>query len=196
MFSGIVEEIGMVAEDGMYDGKLVVAAARVVSGDGKLVVSDSVSVSGACLTVTGIEGGRFSVDVAPETMRRTWFSDLHVGSHVNLERALRYGDRVGGHMVQGHIDGVGQVTATEVERDAKLITVECPQEIGRYVVEKGFVALDGVSLTCFDCSPTSFTFTLIPYTAVHTTLGSLGEGDLVNIETDLTGKYVERFVSK
>lgn len=196
MFSGIVEEIGMVAEHGMYGGKLVVAAARVVSGDGKLEVSDSVSISGACLTVTDIQGSWFSVDVAPETMRRTWFSDLHVGSHVNLERALKYGDRVGGHMVQGHIDGVGRVAKASVERDAKLITVECEEEMGRYVVEKGFVAVDGVSLTCFDCSPTSFKFTLIPYTAVHTTLGVLREGDLVNIETDLTGKYVERFVSK
>ena len=196
MFSGIVEEIGMVAEHGMYDGKLVIAAARVFSGDGKLEVSDSVSISGACLTVTDIQGSWFSVDVAPETMRRTWFSDLHVGSHVNLERALRYGDRVGGHMVQGHVEGVGRVAKASAERDTKLITIECEEEMGRYVVEKGFVAVDGVSLTSFDCSPTSFTFTMIPYTAVHTTLGGLREGDLVNIETDLTGKYVERFVSE
>ena len=196
MFSGIVEEIGMVAEHGMYEGKLVVAAARVVSGPAGVEVSDSISISGSCFTVTEIRDNWIALDVAPETYRRTWFSDLHVGSHVNLERALKFGDRVGGHMVQGHIDGVGRVTKTTVERDAKLITVECPKEIGRYVVEKGFVAVEGVSLTSFDCTPTSFTFTLIPYTAVHTTLGGLHVGDTVNVETDLTGKYVERFVSR
>ncbi len=196
MFSGIVEEVGMIAEHGRYEGKLVIAAARVVSGSDGLEVSDSLSISGSCFTVTEIRDNWVSLDVAPETYRRTWFQDLHVGSHVNLERALKYGDRVGGHMVQGHVDGVGHVTKTTVERDAKLITVECPKEIARYVVEKGFVAVEGVSLTSFDCTPSGFTFTLIPYTAVHTTLGSLRVDDSVNIETDLTGKYVERFVSR
>ena len=196
MFSGIVEETGTVAEFGRYDGKLVIAAGRVVAGSEKLAVSDSISVSGACFTVTEIQSNWFSVDIVPETMRSTWFSDLHVGSHVNLERALRYGDRVGGHMVQGHVEGVGQVVATKSDRDAKLITVECHEELSRYIVEKGFVAVDGASLTCFDCAPTSFTFTLIPYTAINTTLGGLRAGDLVNIETDMTGKYVERFISK
>ena len=196
MFSGIVEETGTVTEFGKNDGKLIIAAGRVVTGNGKLGVSDSISVSGACLTVTEIQSNWFSVDVVPETMRQTWFFDMRVGSHVNLERALRYGDRVGGHLVQGHVEGVGQVVSTESDRDAKLITIECPEEQSRYIVEKGFIAVDGVSLTCFDCTPTSFTFTLIPYTAIHTTLGGLRAGDLVNIETDMTGKYVERFISK
>lgn len=196
MFSGIVEEVGVIAEHGRYEGKLVVAAARVMSGSDGLEVSDSVSVSGSCFTVTELQDNWISLDVAPETYRRTWFDELHVGSHVNLERALRYGDRVGGHMVQGHVDGIGRVTDAVVEREAKLITVECSDEIARYVVEKGFVAVEGVSLTSFDCTPSGFTFTLIPYTAVHTTLGSLRIGDSVNIESDLTGKYVERFVSR
>lgn len=195
MFSGIVEEIGVVAEHTMYDGKLVVAAARVVTGEDRIAISDSVSISGSCFTVTEIRDNWFSADVSPETMRRTWFSDLRVGSHVNLERALKYGDRVGGHMVQGHVEGVGRVTNTVSERDAKIITVECPDEIARYVVEKGFVAVEGVSLTSFDCTAREFNFTLIPYTAVHTTLGGLRVGDPVNIETDLTAKYVERFTT-
>ena len=115
MFSGIVEEVGMIAEHGRYEGKLVVAAARVISGEDRLSVSDSLSISGSCFTVTAIRDNWVSLDVAPETYRRTWFQDLHVGSHVNLERALKYGDRVGGHMVQGHVDGVGRVTKTTVE---------------------------------------------------------------------------------
>ncbi len=196
MFSGIVEEIGRVADYNPSNGVLAVTAARVLFGDDGLRVSESVSVSGACLTVTGVMSNSFLVDISPETRRSTWFADLEEGIHVNLERALKYNSRVGGHLVQGHVDGTGRVLEVEDDGDAKLVTVDCREAIGRYMVEKGFVALDGVSLTTFDCTPTRFTFTLIPFTAIHTTLGILKPGDTVNIETDLTGKYIERFTAR
>ena len=195
MFSGIVEEVGRVADYNPSNGALVIAASRVLVGDDGLRLSDSVSVSGACLTVTGIMPNTFLVDISPETRRSTWFTEFKQGTHVNLERALKYNSRIGGHLVQGHIDGTGQVEKVDYDGDAKLVTVACPQSTSRYIVEKGFVAVDGVSLTTFDCTPNSFTFTLIPFTAIHTTLGVLKAGQTVNIETDLTGKYIERFTT-
>ena len=196
MFSGIVEEVGRVSEYSASHGVLSVSAALVLTGEDGLRISDSVSVSGACLTVTGVMPDRFLVDISPETRRSTWFADFREGTHVNLERAMRYNSRVGGHLVQGHVDGVGEVSMVKYDGDAKLITIDCSKEIGRYVVEKGFVAIDGVSLTTFDCRPDGFTFTLIPYTAIHSTLGVLRPGDSVNIETDLTAKYIERFLER
>ena len=195
MFSGIVEEVGRVADYNPSNGSLTVSAARVLAGSDGLRISESISVSGACLTATAITANSFLVDVSPETRRSTWFTDLKRGTHVNLERALKYNSRVGGHLVQGHVDGIGVVTAVKDEIDAKLVTIECSESMSRYVVEKGFITVDGVSLTTFDCTPDSFTFTLIPFTAIHTTLGIAKPGDTVNIETDLTGKYIERFVA-
>lgn len=195
MFSGIVEEVGRVADYNPSNGTLTVSAARVLAGDDGLRISESVSVSGVCLTVTGITTNSFLVDVSPETRRSTWFADLRVGRHVNLERALKYNSRVGGHLVQGHVDGTGTVTAVKDEIDAKLVTIQCSESMSRYIVEKGFITVDGVSLTTFDRTATSFTFTLIPFTAIHTTLGTAKPGDTVNIETDLTGKYIERFTT-
>lgn len=194
MFSGIVEEVGRIHSFSPSSGRLAISAQRVLAGEDGLRISDSVSVSGACLTVTSLEATRFHVDVTPETQRATWFSELSPGAHVNLERALRFGSVVGGHLVQGHVEGLGNVTDIRYDGDAKLVTVRCAGVISRYIVEKGFVAIEGVSLTAFDWSPDSFTFTLIPYTAIHTTLGVLKVGDTVNIETDQTGKYIERFV--
>ena len=197
MFSGIVEEVGRVAEYNPSNGALVIAASRVLVGDDGLRISDSVSVSGACLTVTGIMPNTFLVDISPETRRSTWFTEFKRGTHVNLERALKYNSRIGGHLVQGHVDGTGQVEKVDYDGDAKLITMShVTQSMSRYIVEKGFVAVDGVSLTTFDCTPDSFTFTLIPFTAIHTTLGVLKVGQAVNIETDLTGKYIERFSAR
>ena len=195
MFSGIVEEVGRVADYNPSNGALTVSAARVLAGDDGLRISESISVSGACLTATAITTNSFLVDVSPETRRATWFTDLEQGTHVNLERALKYNSRVGGHLVQGHVDGTGTVTDVKNEGGAKLLTIECHESICRYVVEKGFIAVDGVSLTTFDRTATSFTFTLIPFTAIHTTLGTAKPGDTVNIETDLTGKYIERFTT-
>ena len=195
MFSGIVEEVGRITDYNPSNGTLTVTALQVLFGDEGLRVSDSVSVSGACLTVTGVTSNTFSVDISPETRRSTWFDDLEPGSHVNLERAMKYNSRVGGHLVQGHVDGIGKIVEVKYDGDAQLITIECPENMNRYIVEKGFVAVDGVSLTTFDCTPTNFTFTLIPFTAIHSTLGVLKPGDAVNIETDLTAKYIERFIS-
>ena len=196
MFSGIVEEVGRVAEYNPSNGALVIAASRVLVGDDGLRLSDSVSVSGACLTVTGIMPNTFRVDISPETRRSTWFTEFKQGTPVNLERALKYNSRIGGHLVQGHVDDTATVTEVKDDRDAKLITIQCHESMSRYIVEKGFVAVDGVSLTTLDCTPDSFTFTLIPFTAIHTTLGVLKVGQAVNIETDLTGKYIERFVHR
>ncbi len=195
MFSGIVEEVGRVADFNPTNGALTVSAFRVLAGGDGLRISESVSVSGACLTVTAITNNTFLVDVSPETRRSTWFTDLKPGTHVNLERALKYNARVGGHLVQGHVEGTGIVTAVTDEIDAKLVTIECSKTLSRYIVEKGFITVDGVSLTTFNCTPTSFTFTLIPFTAIHTTLGISKPGDTVNIETDLTAKYIERFTA-
>ncbi len=196
MFSGIVEEVGTVTAFDTDSGRLVVSASTVLDGEDGLRVSESVSVSGACLTVTATDIGEFTVEVSPETIRRTWFSHLTAGSQVNLERALKYGQRVGGHMVQGHIDAIGQIADIRPDGDAKLVRIEGPAEIIRYAVEKGFIAVDGVSLTCFDCTATDFTFTMIPYTASHTTLGALKLGVSVNIEADLTAKYIERLIPR
>lgn len=196
MFSGIVEEVGRITRYNASSGELVVEASRVLSGEDGLRVSESVSVSGACLTVTGVTPGNFHVEITPETRRSTWFSDLTVGMNLNLERALKYNSRVGGHLVQGHVDGIGRVQNVVQDGGAKLLTIGCTENVSRYIVEKGFVAVDGVSLTTFDCTPTSFTFTLIPFTAIHTTLGVVKPSDAVNIETDLTGKYIERFVTQ
>ena len=196
MFSGIVEEVGTVSEYEPSTGRLVIEAITVLeNGDDGLQVSDSVSVSGACLTVTHKMSDRFYVDVSPETIRSTWFENLVAGTRVNLERALRYASRVGGHLVQGHVDGIGHVEQSVDDGDNKLVTISCTEHVARYIVEKGFIAVDGVSLTTFKCNQNSFTFTLIPFTASHTTLGVLQPGDAVNIETDLTGKYIERFVN-
>ena len=196
MFSGIVEEVGRVEKFDPSNGELVINAASVLAGDDGLRSSDSISVSGACLTVTGIMPNTFLVDISPETRRSTWFTEFKQGTHVNLERALKYNSRIGGHLVQGHVDGTATVTEVKDDGDAKLITIQCSESMSRYIIEKGFVTVDGVSLTTFDCTPDSFTFTLIPFTAIHTTLGVLKVGQAVNIETDLTGKYIERFTAR
>lgn len=196
MFSGIVEAIGNVdAVDASDDGAtLTVCAPTLLTGDGALAVSESISVSGACLTATDvdIEHRRFRVDVTPETLRRTTLGSLAAGARVNLERALRYGDRVGGHLVQGHVDGVGTVESVQPDGTATLVRVAASADIIAYTVEKGFVALDGVSLTCFNCDESGFSFSLIPFTAQQTTLGDAQAGAQLNVETDMTAKYVER----
>ena len=197
MFSGIVEAVGTVSSLEMSDDGATVSirSGAVMSGEDELTGSESISISGACLTVIGITSDTFTVDVSRETLRRTWFKDISVGSRVNLERALKYGARVGGHLVQGHIDGTAEIGRVEDDGDAKLIEVRCVADKMKYIVEKGFVALDGVSLTCFDCNESSFYISLIPFTAAHTTLGELKPDAEVNIETDMTAKYVERSIA-
>lgn len=194
MFSGIVEEVGTIESIDASSpvASMRIGAASILRDSDPLRVADSVSVSGVCLTATEVDRSTFRVDVTPETLGKTTLSLLKTGERVNLERALRYGDRVGGHLVQGHVEGIGVVTDVDQDGDAKLIRVSAPADIICYTIEKGFIALDGVSLTCFDCDDGGFTFTLIPFTAAHTTLGEAEVGTKLNVETDMFAKYVER----
>lgn len=189
MFTGIVEEVGTVVE--VTPGGLTIGASRVLEGLG---LGDSVSVNGACLTATGLGPGSFSVDVVPETLRRTNLGSLAEGSPVNLERGVRAGGRLDGHIVQGHVDGTGNIESISEDGDAVMVSIEAGPSIMRYVVEKGFVALDGVSLTIVGCDEERFSVTIIPHTRESTTLGIRKPGDDVNIEVDILAKYVERLI--
>ena len=190
MFTGIVEEIGRVTEAG--PDRLVIEAPRVT---GDLKVSDSICLNGACLTVTSRKGGTFAVDVVPETLRRTNLGTLKQGDPVDLERPLAIGGRFGGHIVQGHVDGTATVESIRHEGDALLVAFRAPQSIMRYIVEKGFVAVDGTSLTVVNCDSQSFLVTIIPYSRDNTVLGTRRVGDSVNVEADIIAKYVERLAS-
>jgi len=193
MFSGIVEEVGMVRRLERRGGSatLEVAARQVLQGTR---VGDSIAINGVCLTVTTLEAGRFTVDLVPETLRRTNLGRLCPGSRVNLERSLCVGERIGGHFVQGHVDGVGRVVALVPEEDAIIARFSAPPSVMRYIVPKGFIAVDGVSLTVVDRLADGFTVSLIPYTMAHTIAGRYQVGDVVNLEVDILGKYVERFL--
>lgn len=197
MFSGIVEEVGNVQsfKPNTNGATLTIKCQKVISGKDRLAISDSVSVSGACLTVIETSSHTFTVQLSPETIRKTWFAQLAENTEVNLERALKYGDRVGGHLVQGHIEATATVEHIADDGNAKIITIKCLPDIMKYIIEKGFIAVDGVSLTCFNRTETHFSFTMVPYTAEHTTLGKLKLNDIVNIETDMTAKYVEQTVA-
>ena len=190
MFTGIVEEVGRV--EAVSGGQLTIAA-NLVMGD--LSVSDSICVNGVCLTVTEKTSGGFCVDVVPETLRRSNLGVLNPGDGANLERSLTPESRMGGHMVQGHVDGTATVSAVEPDGDALMIRFTGSPEIMRYVVEKGFIAVDGTSLTIVDCDDESFSITLIPYTRNNTVFGNRRPGDRVNIEVDILAKYVERLVA-
>ncbi len=187
MFTGIIEEVGRIVRAG--NGGLAVHAVVVLDG---LALGDSICINGVCLTVTGIEGDIFTVDTVPETLRRSSLGDLGAGAPVNLERALLPTTRMGGHFVQGHVEGTGTVTAIAEEGDAWLVRFAVPERIARYVVEKGFIAVDGISLTVVERGDTWFTITAIPFTRAHTKLGSRVVGDRVNLETDILAKYVEQ----
>ena len=194
MFTGIVEEIGNVREivHGSLSIKLSINCSRILED---VKTGDSIAVNGICLTVTGLSSSWFVVDVMPETMRRTGLQKLSKWDKVNLERALRLSDRLGGHIVTGHIDGVGTVTGRIEEDNAIWLTVEASEEIMKYIVFKGSVALDGTSLTVAHADKKGFKVSLIPLTAAHTTLGQRNAGDHINIECDVIGKYVERLIN-
>lgn len=189
MFSGIVEEVGTVAR---YDGRLMAVTAQRILED--LKVSESVCVAGACLTVVKRGRRTFEVETVPETVKRTTFRALKPGMGVNLERSLAFGGRVGGHMVQGHVDGVGTVTGMTRDGNSVRAAFKAPANIIKYVVEKGFIAVDGVSLTVVRVTARGFSVALIPYTLEHTTFGERKPGDLVNLEVDVTAKYVTRLI--
>jgi len=188
MFTGIVEEIGVVR--GTSTGQLTVGARKVLE-DTK--VGDSIAINGVCLTVTLTGDGAFSVDIMPETIRRTNIGRLHYGDLVNLERAILAGGRFGGHLVQGHVDGTGKVMVLTPEAEAVIVRISAPAELMPYIVNRGFIAVDGVSLTVIDCDDFSFSVSLVAYTREQTTSGSMRPGDMVNLEVDITAKYVERF---
>ena len=190
MFTGLVEELGMVVS---IDGGVLVLSAELVLED--LEVKDSICVNGACLTVTSISNGEISVDIVPETLRRTNLGVLSVGDKINLERAAKLNSRMGGHIVQGHVDGMARITSVEDDAGAILMFFQVDVELSKYIVEKGFVCVDGASLTVVNCQENSFCITLIPYTRDNTVLGTKEPGETVNIETDIIAKYVERLIA-
>ena len=191
MFTGIVEEMGIVSK--ITNNGMTVKALRVLS-DVKL--GDSIAVNGTCLTAVSFSDSEFSVDLSPETMRRTSLSQLTEGSRVNLERALSASDRMGGHIVQGHVDATGRITSIKPDGDSIIFRVRIPKRLDKYIVEKGFVAVDGISLTVVKRGASSFTLAVIPYTLENTNLAVLSEGDQVNLEADILAKYVESLLAR
>ena len=193
MFSGIVEEMGAVQaiEKGLAGAKFSILASAILDD---LRVGDSVSVSGACLTATKIEDQSFFVDVSTETMNCTNLGTIAVGTPLNLERAMKLNARMGGHLVTGHIDGIGTLRAREQDGNAIYLTVEASEDIMRYCVPKGSITIDGISLTINSVTAHSFSVAIIPHTAKVTTIGLKQVGDAVNLESDLIGKYVERLL--
>lgn len=196
MFTGIVEEVARVKSiDGPPmsggTGKLVITASKVFDG---VKPGDSISLNGACLTVVHLVDGEFSVDLSPETLKRTNVGVLSPGDGVNLERAIIAGDRLGGHIVQGHVDGTAVVTSIESNRDSSVMVFRAPKKLMPYIVEKGFVAIDGISLTVTKRSALSFGVSVIPYTLKHTILNERRIGDRSNVEVDILAKYVENLL--
>ena len=193
MFTGIIEEIGVLKErrDGSHSCTLTVRCEKILEGT---KIGDSIAVNGTCLTVTKLNADSFDVDVTPETMRRTAFSIVRVGSKLNLERALRIGDRLGGHLVSGHVDFVGKLIKKEQEGNAVNLTFSVPEQWMKYILAKGSIAMDGVSLTIAKKQSNSFFVSLIPHTGEMTILLLKQIGDPVNIECDCIGKYIEQLI--
>jgi len=187
VFTGIIEEVGKVSSTPA--GSLVIAASEVMSG---IKDGGSIAVNGVCLTVTSFTANSFSVDVMPETLKRTNLGLLSAGDKVNLERPVALGGQMGGHLVQGHVDDTGRVASVLWEGEATLIKFEASPEVMRFVVEKGFIAVDGISLTIASKEANSFCISVVDYTKQHTTLGNRQVGDLVNLEVDVIAKYVEQ----
>ena len=186
MFTGIVEEIGIVKETSR--DRLAFEARKVLEGT---KVGDSIAVNGVCLTVVSLDNHGFSVNVMPETLRCTNLGNLHYSDQVNLERALVLGGRLGGHLILGHVDDTGEVMDVTSEETAHIMRILTPAKLMPYMVNKGFIAVDGVSLTIVDLDDFSFVVSLVAYTMEHTTLGGKRSGDIVNLEADIIAKYVE-----
>lgn len=191
MFTGLIEEQGRVLTP-PRNGKLSLAASKVTEG---LALGDSIAVNGVCLTVSAFSGQRFTADVMPETLHRSNLGELRTGSLVNLERALPATGRFGGHFVSGHIDGVGSLLSVRPEGNALIFSIRAAPELLRGIVEKGSVAIDGISLTVVEVTETLFSVSVIPHTAAVTTLAGKRPGDRLNLETDMIGKYVLRALS-
>jgi riboflavin synthase len=194
MFTGIIEEMGSVKALRREGGaaRLTIAASTVLGGT---VLGDSICVNGVCLTVVHMTPQEFSADVAVETLRVTNLGDLKNGTKVNLERALQLSARIGGHLVSGHVDAVGRIREKREEGNGWRIFIDGPDSVLRYVIKKGSIAIDGISLTVADMNQSGFSIAMIPHTAKLTTLGFKSAGDRVNLESDIIGKYVERLLS-
>ncbi len=194
MFTGIVEEMGRVKALRREGGaaRLTISASTVLGGT---VLGDSICVNGVCLTVVDLNSGEFSADVAVETLRVTNLGELKTGAAVNLERAMQLSARIGGHLVSGHVDAVGHIREKREEGNGWRIFIDAPEPVLRYVIKKGSIAVDGISLTVADVDKSGFSIAVIPHTAKLTTLGFKAAGDSVNLESDIIGKYVERLLS-
>ena len=187
MFTGIIEEVGRITS--ASSRSLIIAGSKVLQG---IEPGGSIAVNGVCLTVTSFNTSSFSVDIMPETKERTNLGLLSAGDRVNLELPLAIGGQLSGHLVQGHVDATGKVASVSRDGEAMLIRFEAPLEVMRYIVEKGFVAIDGVSLTVMTKDTSSFWVSVVDYTRTHTTLGDRQAGDVVNLEVDIIAKYVEQ----
>jgi riboflavin synthase len=188
LFTGIIQEIGIIVS--VTGGGLVIKAGRALGG---IQAGGSIAVNGVCLTVTDFDDKTFSADVMPETLKKTNLGGLHAGDKVNLERPLAYNGEIGGHLVQGHIDDTGKVARITREGEAVSIVFEAPPDVMHYIVPKGFIAVDGISLTVTTKDNNTFGVSLVGYTLEHTTLSDRKPGDPVNLEVDIIGKYVAEF---
>lgn len=195
IFTGIIEELGIIKniERGINSSRISVQAEKVLED---VHIGDSIAINGVCLTVTSFDTASFVADVMAETLAKTNLNELSAGKRVNLERALRLSDRLGGHLVQGHVDGVGTISKREKLDIAILFSIKAAPEVLAYVVRKGSIAIDGISLTVVDVFADSFTVSLIPHTAAVTTLGFKEPGDTVNLETDIIGRYIEKLITR
>ena len=193
MFTGIIEEIGTVKEvrHGHRSAVVTISAEKVLSGTS---IGDSIAVNGVCLTVIAMDDDSFSADATPETISRSSLGQMHRGSRVNLERAMAADGRFGGHIVMGHIDGTGKVSRVIKDDNSVLLSIEAAPELMRYIIEKGSIAIDGISLTVAEVWESGFTVSVIPHTASATTIGWMVAGTTVNLETDIIGKYAEKFL--
>ncbi len=193
MFTGLIEEVGTIKSitKGDFSSKITVQAEKIFDG---LKIGDSISTNGVCLTVTKFDKSSFDMDVMPETMRKSNLNNLKKGDKVNLERALRVGDRLGGHLVSGHIDGVGIVDGMKEEDNAIWVKINASEEVLKYIILKGSIAIDGISLTVAYIDNETFKVSIIPHTKTATTLINKKVGDVVNIECDSIGKYVEKIL--
>lgn len=193
MFTGIIEGLGTIAaiQPAGQGSRLAITSDFDLTGTR---IGDSIAVNGACLTAVILKGRQFSVDVSPETLKRSILGRIKIGDRINLERAMRLSDRLDGHLVSGHVDGMGILRDRRTLANAIVLVFSVPACLSRYMIEKGSVAVDGTSLTINRCDSTSFEVSIIPHTAGLTTIGLKKVGDAVNIETDMIGKYVERFV--
>jgi riboflavin synthase len=196
MFTGIIEGLGTIraVNSGPEGGRRFTIGAGFSLAGTK--IGDSIAVSGACLTAVSIDDRTFTADVSPETLSRSTFGRARTGERVNLERALRLSDRLDGHLVSGHIDGTGALRSRTQAGNALLVTIDIPPEIARYAIEKGSIAVDGISLTINQCGSDFLEVSIIPHTASLTTVGLKKIGDSVNLEADMIGKYVEKFLSQ